>query len=505
MLILIKNGNKVYLLEFFVDDSKYFIYRYRKIFKVFDSSLTILFQTLSRIELSKYLGEIWNFEIFLPNRNTDILEIAPLAYTYVMNFIDQDHYEGTNFNSFKNLGQYKNFKLDVIYAQLGIYNKKYFNYIKNKQNLVEEINKSKSLYDKANEMQIKISSLLENIVVPENIEELNIELTIRSEEYNVILKSMNKLRYELTNLRNERNELMIALNQINRFKHNKEQEIKIILNDNICPECYSKLNDTIGLRSKRYNLIEDSQYISDSIFEDIEKIKESISEKESSYKELSIKLELYTEKFSVTKKEIKNYASYMGLNELYNSLNIERVNELNIQNNINDKIVNIKKELDRISENKQDINKEYYNMIDAEVLKFGLNELDDSQYKSINRVFCASGSNKPISTVIWYFVLNVLKKYFNKSSLQLPMVLDSPKNAEMDIDKDQALTNYILENSDNYSQLIFSSIGLEKFELVHNDKINVIELKNEKYHLLNAKVFKENEELLDNILNAQLI
>lgn len=500
-----KNEDKVYLLEFLVDNKKYFIYRHRKLFKIFNDLIQILFQTSSRTELSEFLGEIWSFEIFFPNRNTGKLEIAPPAYTYVMNFLDQDHYDGTSFNSFKSLGQYQNFKPDVIYSQFGIYDKNYFERVKSKQNLFERINESKDSYKKANEMKEKVSNLLENVVVPENLQELERELSIRSKEYNDILNSMNAFRYKLTNLRNEKYELEIALNQIERFKNNKEKEIKFILETDICPECHSILNDTTDFRSKRYNSIEDSLYISDSIYEDIEKISKEIFQIESSYREFSNRLESYKKNINSAQEEIKNYTSYMGLNELYNSLNLELFNELQLQEELKERIENIEEELKKVSEIKADINKKYYEMVDRQVLRFGLYELDESQYKAINRVFCASGSNKPISTVIWYFILNNIKTCFNKKSLKLPMVLDSPKNAEMDYDKEQALIEYILENSSNYTQLIFSSIGFERTKFIFEGEIKIIGLNNDKYQLLNSETFKEYEDILENVLSAQLI
>ncbi len=153
-------------------------------------------------------------------------------------------------------------------------------------------------------------------------------------------------------------------------------------------------------------------------------------------------MESYKKNIGIAQKEIKNYSSYMRLNELYNSLNLELFNESQLQGELNERLEIIEEELKKVSEIKADINRKYYEMIDRQVVKFGLNELEETQYKAINRVFCASGSNKPISTVIWYFILNDIKRLFNKKSLKLPMVLDSPKNAEMDYDKEQALVLY---------------------------------------------------------------
>lgn len=195
----------------------------------------------------------------------------------------------------------------------------------------------------------------------------------------------------------------------------------------------------------------------------------------------------------------------MGLNELYNSLNLELFNESQLQGELNERLEIIEEELKKVSEIKADINRKYYEMIDRQVVKFGLNELEETQYKAINRVFCASGSNKPISTVIWYFILNDIKMLFNKKSLKLPMVLDSPKNAEMDYDKEQALIEYILDNSLNYTQLIFSSIGFERRKFEFEGEIKIIELKNDKYQLLDSETFTKYEDVLENVLNAQLI
>ena len=85
------------------------------------------------------------------------------------------------------------------------------------------------------------------------------------------------------------------------------------------------------------------------------------------------------------------------------------------------------------------------------------------------------------------------------------MVLDSPKNAEMDYDKEQALIEYILDNSLNYTQLIFSSIGFERRKFEFEGEIKIIEIKNDKYQLLDSETFTKYEDVLENVLNAQLI
>lgn len=81
------------------------------------------------------------------------------------------------------------------------------------------------------------------------------------------------------------------------------------------------------------------------------------------------------------------------------------------------------------------------------------------------------------------------------------MVLDSPKNAEIDDDKEQTLIEFILEEFPNHSQLIFSSIGFNRIEFNFDKNINIIEFKNVKYKLLAEKSYDENKELFETVIN----
>lgn len=151
-------------------------------------------------------------------------------------------------------------------------------------------------------MKGKKVDVLKDVGVPKKLQELEKELSIRSKKYKTILNSMCEFRYTLIDLRNEKYELEIALNQIDKFKNDKEKEIKFILKTNTCPKCHSVLKDNIYLRSKNYNLIEDTLHMRDSIYEDIENISKEISQIENSYKECLNELKSYTNSIY----EIKN-------------------------------------------------------------------------------------------------------------------------------------------------------------------------------------------------------
>ena len=148
--------SKRYILFFEVNDTMYSIYRSSNLFKIFDSNNKLLFKTIHRSKLAKYLGEIFDFVIYLPDRKTNQLVIAPPAYSYLLNYLDQDRYDGTKFNSFESLGQFSNFKTNVIYSHLGIYNKNYFELVKNKEELEIAIKAKKDEIDDLKKMKIEL-------------------------------------------------------------------------------------------------------------------------------------------------------------------------------------------------------------------------------------------------------------------------------------------------------------------------------------------------------------
>ena len=92
--------DKIYILKFQVEDRNFSIYRSQKLFKIFDKDDKLIFTTIHREELSEFLGKLFNFSIFLPNKKTEQLVLAPPVYSYLLNFLDQDRYSGTNFDSF---------------------------------------------------------------------------------------------------------------------------------------------------------------------------------------------------------------------------------------------------------------------------------------------------------------------------------------------------------------------------------------------------------------------
>ena len=61
----------------------------------------------------------------MPNRNEEKLEITPPVYNFLLYFLDQNKLDGPKFLLFDRLGQYKDYKLNLLYCHFGVFNKEY--------------------------------------------------------------------------------------------------------------------------------------------------------------------------------------------------------------------------------------------------------------------------------------------------------------------------------------------------------------------------------------------
>lgn len=488
--------NKVYILFFKVDDEDFSIYRSQKLFKLFNGKGQLIFTTIHRSELAEFFGNLFNFSIWLPHKNTNQLVIAPPVYSFLLNFLDQDEYIGTKFNSFKNLAQFSNFKLNVIYSHFGIYNKEYFEVVKQKEELELEIKSKKEEIEELIKLKDRTNLILGDFSCPETSSALENELNIETQKYSSLLNKMNSVRNKLVDLRNQLVEQNITLSQISKFEIKEEKEIKTILKSKVCPECHSVLDSTLELRSKKYNHIDNALSLKDAIKTENAHIEDEILKCESIYSKLVLDLEEYDKKVIKNKKEIKDYIKFRGLNKLIDEINNDLTINSRIIDIINKNIKPLEKKSKSVDDKIKAVDENYYYLIDKLKIRFNLNELEADSYEQLSKNFCASGSNKPLSTIIWYLVLNNLKQKFNPKGTTFPMVFDSPNNAETDQEKKRALVEYIMESSDQFNQLIVSAIGLAEEDFSFNLNINIQVLENEKYSLLNSAMYIENYELL---------
>lgn len=493
---------KIYILQFSIDDHVYFIFRSGNLFKLFNEQKERISSVIHASDLAAELEKITGFAMKLPNRNENTLEITPPVYNYLPFYIDQDHYDGSKFSSFDNLGQYSNYKEAVLFSHFGVYDEIFFDLVKQKELIGSDINKLNDRMRVLHAVQEDIIAKIGTGAYSGNIDALKRELKQHQREYSEIVDKLNKCKAKLFELRDKSYELTRLISEVNKSERTNDVEIQQ-LRKHRCPECNSIITDTVRLKSKRFNFAEDIVIVRTEIETSLLDINQSIQTEEARYADLLTTMHLFEERVKMNSTEINDIVRYKGLCEIRDSVITERTE---VQDNIDEKentLKEIEKELKKYAVKKKKATGRYISILTQERTAFCIEEITIESIKKLSSVFIGSGSNKNISTIIWHMAIIQVRNEFNKDAIRFPFVIDSPNNVETDDEKKFKVIQYILDHASISPQMIISAIGFVPEDYSLDDKsINIIYLSNEKWHLLNEQDYHQNYNLLKELSEA---
>ena len=505
------DNSKIYILNLAVDGHEFYIFRHSSLFKVFDADRNIIFKTVSRHELSEKLNDIFHFAVKLPARQVSNkalqedeevqrLEVTPPAYNYLLYFVDQDGQKGSQFSSFKSLQQYPDFKTNTLYYHFGAFDDDYYDLAIKQEKLIEQQKRIIRDDEMMHLVLDKVFANINDVSYSNNIEHLRHDIDRTKARYNEIAKKLSEIRSRLITLRNDKEELLLHINSLSRLTKENDKQIQS-LNDHICPLCSSFLDNPLHLRIKRYNTGDDIILLSGELQIDVQRIERDIAKQEAEYSEWLSKLHEYESALNLHSSEINDVLRHKGFIEIKDKM-CEDLHTLREQaEQLEAQLKDINKKLRKYNETKNKINTRYYELMLADKNRFGLDGIKPKTFENIQKSFSSGGSNNPIATIVWYLNLLKLKHEFNPDTIDFPVVLDSPNNAETDQEKRNQVYQYICERvTDN--QLIVSGIGFldMRIEDVKFDKIIVLD--NPKYSMLLEKDYTENIDIL-NELNSK--
>ena len=213
--------DKVFILKFSVDKYEYYIYRAASLFKIFDENKRLISVATRSSELAKELLKITDFAVMLPNRNNEKLEITPPVFNYILYYIDQDCHDGSKFSSFDKLGQYKNYKENVLFCHFGVYDNQYFSVVQEKEKIDERIAECNKRSEMLNSMKQDIEEKLEVGAYSGDVESLNRDVDRYKKEYSEVINKLNKSKSRLIEFRNSLFEFEVSLNETTEFQKKK--------------------------------------------------------------------------------------------------------------------------------------------------------------------------------------------------------------------------------------------------------------------------------------------
>ncbi len=469
-----EDRDKTYILHFDISGKEYYMYRCNSLFKLFDANKCVVFRTINRNELGEKLKDVFDFAVQLPKRGEEKLEITPPAYSYLLYFLDQDRILGTQFASFDNLGQYPDFKENVLYYHFGAFDERYYEIERQLERIHEETKTAEKKKEISEGMYEKVISNIRDVSYTQSLELLKKDVERTKEKYVSIANALSK---------NERAEIYASLETLKMLDRDNEKQIKS-LNNHVCPFCSSSLDDTVALRISKYGTAEDIILLSNIMQIAVCELERKIEKQENEYSKWITELRKYEDALVEKHGQIDDVLAHKGYIEIKDDI-IQELQTLREKiEQLSQQERNLKAEEHGYIETKNRINTRYYELMMTAKNQFNLEEIKEKSFEKITNSFKGGGSNKPIATVIWYLNLLRLRKEFNPSAIDFPVVFDSPNNAETDLEKKGQLYRYIVETVPNDNQLIVSGIGYENEQTFGVAFDTVIRLDNDKYHLL---------------------
>lgn len=480
---------KVFILQFYIDDKLYIIYRAGRLFKLFDQNDDLLVYTNNRHELAKQLKEYFNFAVKLKNKNNEI-EIASPAYNYILYFLDQDYYQGSKFDSFNGLQEYSEYKKNLLFYHLGLIDDTYFDLEKEKSILNKEKVLTQGNLDVNNNVLEKINSKLSMMDYSTEIDSLTNELELISKEYNDYTQALSNIKAKIIELKNEKLDITQSIKSLKKLNYKNNKDIKII-NNNRCPYCHSNIDRENGLLVEKYNANEDIVFLLNDLSNSLEIVNKKISDKMNEYKSVLDKLDLIKNRINIKQGTVRDIVKKEGLLQVREEINKDKLVDLNELDTITKNLKLNRKELTKYNNRSKQLNNDYLKLIDDYKVKYSLKELDNMNISSVCSSVELHGSSKCLITVIWFSILLQLKDKYNPNAIKFPRVFDSPNNIEADDQTLEAVMDFLLLNKNMNNQLIVSTLGFEKIKHRYSEDINIIELDNEKYKLLNENDYNK--------------
>ena len=323
-------NTKLYVVEFYIDEIKFNVARWQKAFALFrETELILTTKSVSR-DLARKFEKIFSFAVYMANKKTNKIELAPPAFTFMPYYIDQDRGWSGLYESFSNIDQYKKSdRIKSLYYHLGIYTRSTVELMAKRDTLKDKIEQLKAEEEKS---RITIESLyaeIQNLLPADSIEELERNLIIPKERISLLVSRIGETRNKIQSLETALYQHEHQLEVIQEYRKIKdgvsvrEDRDKI----HICPKCgysfdeeiYSIVRSNYNLQNEDYMYKQIEQIIS-SIASELEKYKESyvslmdeLKQQEQAYDEKQDSYEVYLRQRGL-QDSVRHFTEQLGEN-----------------------------------------------------------------------------------------------------------------------------------------------------------------------------------------------
>lgn len=492
-------NTKLYVVEFYIDEIKFSVARWQKAFALFrETELILTTKSVSR-DLARKFEKIFSFAVYMANKKTNKIELAPPAFTFMPYYIDQDRGWSGLYESFSNIDQYKKSdRIKSLYYHLGIYTRSTVELMAKRDTLKDKIEQLKAEEEKS---RITIESLyaeIQNLLPADSIEELERNLIIPKERISLLVSRIGETRNKIQSLETALYQHEHQLEVIQEYRKIKdgvsvrEDRDKI----NICPKCgysfdveiYSIVRSNYNLQNEDYMYKQIEQIIS-SITSELEKYKESyvslmdeLKQQEQAYDEKQDSYEVYLRQRGL-QDSVRHFTEQLG----------ENVYE---QEEHGREIKEIDKELRKLP-NKKDVEENYIENVRLNIIKLDAwNSAYEGNIKLLKPIK-AQGTLENKIILAQMIGLFQTMQYFRTNTILFPFVVDSPRAKEASHTSSKDIIKLIFE-MDYLPQVILATVDYSDFEneMKRRAKVTVL---SEKRKLLNDDTYREYQSTIEQL------
>ena len=487
--------SKLYIATLSVGEKEYRVARFLKRFAVFEGEKLLKITESVTKELTPLLGEVFDFSVYLPNKDTGKVEMAPPSFTFMPYYIDQDKGWSGLYDSFAAINQYKRAdRIKSLYYHLNIYTKGTVELMAERDRLKERLDILAIENDRLNTILNALREETVNLPPADTVSELEAHLAVPKKRIEQLVAQIGTVRNEIQELESALCQHQYNLRVIKEYVSVKD---KVFEGDtqkrHICPNCgYIFDEEIFNFVCANYGSINE-----DYMFQQIQLLIDSVSDKLSVAKEryVILRQQMREEEavFQVQKNEFDIYVRQRGLAASVRRFQKQLDETAMETRTINHIIKKINKDLQKLP-NKKEVEEKY-----IECVRLNIMELDawDSAYDGTIRLLKpikAQGTLENKIILAQFVALFQTMEHFQTGATRFSFVVDSPRAKEASVASSKEILTMVAQMK-MLPQIILATIDYSKFKSEIDTPAKVVVL-TEKRKLLNGKDFAKNQEYI---------
>ncbi|WP_233960867.1 hypothetical protein [Pectobacterium versatile] len=448
-------------------------------------------------DYSKDLSDLVNFKMKLPNRSDGKLETPPPAYYFLPFYIDQIKSWSSPWDSFENLGQYANWKNQLIKYFTGYLNPKHFDiedniyeYSEIKKESVEKIEKFQSAVEVIIDNSTDSPIALDNEGFSKIQEEINTDLLELIDYQTRLYDAQATITSNIYDLEKQ---YELATSSANELEEDYKFAVESIPTDNLeCPLCGTLHDNSLSNRalllSEKGSLLDEANSIASKIAE----LKLSLAELNEDAQFATNEIEIINKKY-ITDNNASEKNLIAQVIDTISTKNVSRSIQVKIDNEdlkiskASRSIAELKKDQRKLLsiKDKQELDVSFMSKLLRNIESLGSTGINLSKVKSPTdyKKLLGGGAAEAARGLLAY-QLSVLQQIHDaKNCIVPPFVIDTPNQQEQAGHRYETVIKELMHGVPQDYQIILCAMENDALNEFKHDA-NIIELSSDK--LLNT-------------------